>query len=60
MFDSMLKVLYYISMKTIMVRNVPDELSKGLRLLALQQDTSMNALLLEMIKDKVQEEGGSK
>lgn len=53
-------MLYNISMKTILIRNVPDELSKGLRLIALQQDISMNALLLQMIRDRVQEEGGSK
>ncbi len=53
-------MIYTISMKTIMIRKVPDDLRKGLRLLALQQDISMNALLLEMIKNKVQEEGGSK
>ncbi len=56
-FDNMQAMPYTVSMKTIMVRNVPDDLRKGLRLIALQRDISMNALLLEMIKDKVQGQG---
>jgi plasmid stability protein len=33
-----------------MIRNVPDELHKQLRLVALQRGVSMNALLIELIK----------
>ena len=39
--------------KTIMIRNVPEELHKQLRFVALQRGISMNALLIEQIKELV-------
>ena len=39
--------------KIIMIRNVPEEPHKQLRLVALQRGVSMNALLIEQIKEVV-------
>ena len=38
-------------MKTIMVRNVPDDLHRELKVLAAKTDSSINGLILEMIRE---------
>lgn len=49
-------------MKTIMIRNVPEEQHRELRHIAVDRAISLNALMLEMIKSTVEGEkkGGLK
>ena len=42
-------------MKTIMIRNVPDDVHKKLRHLAVEKDVSMNVLLNQLIEKAVKE-----
>ena len=41
-------------MKTLIIRNVPEELHKQLKLVAVQRNATMNALLIESIENIVQ------
>lgn len=47
-------------MSTITIRDVPDELRKRLRLIAVERDTSMNKILNQLIRDYVEYEESQK
>jgi plasmid stability protein len=51
---------YNLSMKRIMIRDVPDDIHKDFRIMCLKKDVSMNQELLRMIKEAVEKYRKSK
>lgn len=56
MFDSNQILLYNISMKTIMIRNVPEELHKEFKILCVKRGLSINEQLLNLMRKEVEKE----
>lgn len=49
-------MLYNISMKTIMIRNVPEELHKEFKILCVKRGLSINEQLLNLMRKEVEKE----
>ena len=49
--DRMFTVLYIISMKQIMVRDVPDDLHIEFKLLCVKREISMNRRIIELMRE---------
>ncbi len=56
MFDSNQILLYNISMKTIMIRNVPEDLHKEFKILCVKRGLSINEQLLNLMRKEVEKE----
>ena len=56
MFDSNQILLYNISMKTIMIRNVPEDLHKEFKILCVKKGVSINEQLLLLMRKEVEKE----
>jgi hypothetical protein len=47
-----------MAMATITIRDVPEELRKAFKLLCVEQDTSMNKRIIELIRSEVERAKG--
>jgi len=45
-------------MKTYLIRDIPDDLLKALKIKAAEKDTSMRGLILQYIEEGLKREGG--
>ncbi len=52
--DNILYIVYIHSMKTTMIRKVPDDVHKDFRIMCFEKGVSMNTELLRLMKEAVE------
>jgi len=56
MIDSYIILVYNASMKSIMIRNVPEELHKEFKILCVKRGVSINEQLLNLMRKEVEKD----
>jgi predicted HicB family RNase H-like nuclease len=56
--DSNITIVYNITMKSIMVRRIPDNIHHDFKIACAKKDISMNECLIELMKKYIEENNG--
>ena len=54
--DTLFKSMYCMNMKEMRIRNVPDEVHRGFKILCTKKDTNMNEYLIRLMKKEIKKD----